>query len=243
MTGAVSDVLKLADQKPLGYPTRFGINPAETAGSAGVDLHFLVPMRKNVSVDSLSISIKAATNGFAIALGRARLSEGAMVFDIDNNRLHAAGTAALATSRLALDWTEDFHARGDVTTRVSAKGSLDDAGRAMLGIRAADYLKGATPVTATLTGHRGALLTADATLDLAPASLSYDLLGIDKPRAWRLRGMFWRSSGRTTPCKAPTSPSPARASRRARRRRSTRRARSSRSTRLRCAPGRTTISR
>src|SRR5207244_911665 len=48
--GTMTDVLRLTDLQPLNYPTRFGINPAETAGKAGIDLSFHVPMRRNLSV-------------------------------------------------------------------------------------------------------------------------------------------------------------------------------------------------
>jgi hypothetical protein len=183
VAGTVADVLRLTDMKPLGYATRFGINPATTAGSAGLDLHFIVPMRRDVSVDELSISIKAATTGFALNLGKnTRLSDGAILFDINNDRLHAVGAASVATSRLNLDWTEAFHTRDPITTRVAIKGNLDDAGRNALGMGLSEFLTGTAPVDATLTGHRGKLVAADATVDLTPAVLGFDLLGINKPQ-------------------------------------------------------------
>ena len=182
VSGAMQDVLKLVDQKPLNYPTRFGIDIAGTKGSAALDLDLKLPTRKDLKVDDVNIAIKAAVTGFAIALGdHAKLSDGAVNFAIDNTKLHAGGTAMLADSKLALDWTEDFRTSDPVTTHVQVKGVLDNGGRDALNFPSSGFLKGPSNVTATLTGHRGALLNADMTLDLAPSTLTLDLIGLNKP--------------------------------------------------------------
>jgi hypothetical protein len=180
--GSMSDILRLTDRKPLGYPTRFGIDPDQTTGKAGVDMKFHVPMRKNLSVDDVKIGIKATVSGFGMLVGRdIRLTDGAVTFEIDNNRLHAYGVSNIATSRLNVDWTEEFRASSAPTTRVLVKGPLDEAGRAMLGIHLGSYLKGPVGVSGTLSGRRGQFTAADLSLDLTAAALSLDLVGISKP--------------------------------------------------------------
>lgn len=180
--GAVQDVLKLVDQKPLNYPTRFGIDIAETRGNASLDLGFHLPMRKNLSVDDVNIAIKAQVTGFALSLSdHAKFSDGNIAFEIDNARLHAGGNALLADSRLNLDWVEDFKTRDPITSRITVKGMLDTAAREALNFRAADFLKGPANVTATVLGQRGAVVSADMTMDLAPAVLNLDLIGLYKP--------------------------------------------------------------
>ncbi|HWD28457.1 MAG TPA: AsmA-like C-terminal domain-containing protein [Rhizomicrobium sp.] len=180
--GSVTDILKLTDLKPLGYPTRFGIDPNTTMGKAAVDLKFHVPLRKNLNVDDIDIGIKAVTSAFGISLGKAtRLSDGTMTFDIDNTHLHAYGTTALATSKMQVDWVEEFRATGPVTTKVQLKGLLDQAGRDALGMHAIEYVRGPVGVNGTLTGRRGQLVAGDLQLDLTPALLAVDLVGISKP--------------------------------------------------------------
>ncbi len=181
--GSMTDILKLTDQKPLNYATRFGIDPNATDGKAAIDLGFHIPMRKDVSVNAITMSIKAVSTGFGISLGKnTRLSDGALTFDVDNNHLRAYGTVNLATSRLNVDWVENFQsAAGTLSTVVGVKGLLDQAGRDALGFRAIDYLHGPVGVTGTLTGKRGQLVAGDLALDLTPAALSLDLLGISKP--------------------------------------------------------------
>jgi hypothetical protein len=182
VSGSMPDILALVNMKPLNYATRFGINVAETRGSAGIDLSFRMPMRKDLRVDDVGIAINAKTTGFAIPIGEhARLSDGVVNFTISNAKLHANGTATLADSKLAIDWNEDFRTSDPVTTRIQVKGSLDAGSRSALNFRASDFLKGPTPMTARLLGHRGALSSADMTLDLTPSVLGLDLIGLRKP--------------------------------------------------------------
>lgn len=181
-SGAMQDVLRLVDMKPLQYPTRFGIDIEGTRGTANLDMDFHLPTRKNLSVDDVDIRIKAAVTGFAIALSeKAKLADGAVDFEIDNAKLHANGNALLADSRMNFDWTEDFRTKDPVTTRIAVKGTLDNGGREALNFRASDFVKGPALVNATILGHRAALLSAEMNLDLAPAVLTLDLIGLNKP--------------------------------------------------------------
>ena len=182
VAGTMPQILALVDMKPLKYATRFGVDIAQTKGQAAVDLSFHLPMKKNLGIDEVAIAIKAAVGGFSIAIGEhARLTDGAVEFAIDNAKLHAAGSALLADSRLSFDWSEDFRTPNPVTTRIAVKGTLDNGGRAALNFASASFLTGPGPISATLTGHRGALLSADMTMDLTPAALGLDLIGLNKP--------------------------------------------------------------
>ena len=195
--GPMIDVLALVDMGNLRYPTRFGINAASTKGDAALDLNFRVPLLKSVSVDQVSIGIKANVTGFALALGpKFQITDGNVLFQIDNNRLHATGTAGIggSVSKLTLDWTEEFKEK-PVTTKVSVKGAVDDTARAALGFNAKDYLKGPIGVTGTLSGHRGALQQASLALDLTPAMVTLDLIAYNKPAGFPMAARVGISFG------------------------------------------------
>jgi hypothetical protein len=179
--GAMPDVMTLIDMKPLGYSTRFGIDPRQTGGTASADLGFTVPMLADLPVDDVGISVKAQVNDFAVTLGgKTHLTDGAVTFDIDNNRLHQTGQVNLADTRLNVDWTEDFKTPDPITTRLTVKGVMTEAGREALNIRLTPILHGAVPISADLTGHRGNLTHADVTLDFTPASLSVPIVNLEK---------------------------------------------------------------
>jgi hypothetical protein len=205
VSGTMPDILTLVNMKPLNYATRFGIDIATTKGSANLDLSFRMPMRKNLSVDDVGIAIKAATSGFAITLGDdARLTDGAVNFEIDNAKLHASGTTLLADSRLNIDWVEDFKTSNPVTTRIAVKGPLDSGARSALNFPSSSFLKGPTLINATLTGHRGSLLTADMAMDLGPSILNLDLIGLNKPAGFPASAHVTATFGPESSIKAET---------------------------------------
>jgi hypothetical protein len=180
--GGMPDVMTLIDMKPLGYPTRFGIDPRQTGGQASADLAFQVPMLADLPVDAVGISVNARVNQFAVTLGgKTRLTDGAVDFEIDNNHLHQTGMVNLADARLNVDWTEDFKTPDNVTTRLLVKGNMTEAARAALNINLQRFFRGTVPVTADMTGHRGSLLHADVTVDFTPASLFVPIVNLEKP--------------------------------------------------------------
>ena len=182
--GSMPDVLALVDMPPLHYPTRFGIAPGDAKGTAALDISVHLPLSKSVGIDDVKVGIKAAATNFGISLGpQTRLTDGTVDFDIDNQRLHATGTTGIggSASRVTLDWTEDFKTANAITTKIAVKGTLDEQARAALNIHIKDYLNGPVGINGTLSGHRGQLKQANMTLDLTPATLSFDLIGINKP--------------------------------------------------------------
>jgi hypothetical protein len=179
--GSMPDIMTLIDMKPLGYPTRFGIDPRQTGGTASADLAFQVPMLADLPVDAVGISVKAQVNAFAVTLGgKTRLTDGAVNFEIDNSHLHQTGSVNLADSRLNVDWTEDFKTPDTVTTRLQVRGNMTEAARAALNINLLRYFRGTVPVTAEMTGHRGSLLHADVAADFTPATLSVPIVNLEK---------------------------------------------------------------
>ncbi len=179
--GPLPEVMTLIDMKPLGYPTRFGVDPKQTAGTASLDIAVKVPMLAKLKVDDVGILVNAAVQDFGVALGRLHLSNGDVNFTIDNNSLHQVGMVNLADSRLAVDWTEDFKTNGDITTKLAVKGQVTDAGRAALNIGLATILTGPVGVNGTLEGHRGSLRTADMQLDLTPSAVMVPIVHLGKP--------------------------------------------------------------
>ena len=178
--GQMTDIMTLIDMKPLAYPTRFGIDPKLTKGTASTDLAFDVPMLQDLAVDDVGISVKAQVNDFAVSLGRLKLTNGTVTFDIDNSHLHQSGTVSLADARLAMDWVEDFKTTQPTTTRITAKGVMTDAARQALNVGLQTILAGPVPTNADIQGRRGQLTTADVSLDLTNTVLTIPVLHLGK---------------------------------------------------------------
>jgi len=179
--GQMRDVLSLIDLKPLQYPTRFHIRPADTAGAAKIDATFQVPTLKNVDVSKIGVSVHAAVNGFAMPIGtRTKLTNGTVTFDVDNQRLHAAGNVTMDRTPVFAEWTETFNTQDDITSRMVIRGTLDDAAREALHIGLDEYLTGPVGIVANIDGHRGTMRRAHITADLTPATLALDLVNYRK---------------------------------------------------------------
>lgn len=181
IAGSVPDLLKLLDQKPLQYPTRFHLNPATAKGTATADLSVRVPMLRDLNTDDIGISAKVATQQFALALGaHTKISNGTVNFDITNDKLHASGTVALGGAPVNVDWVEDFRTKGDITTTILAKGLVDEATRDALNFHIGDIISGPVSVNAQILGHRGELRRAIMTMDLTPTTISMDIINYHK---------------------------------------------------------------
>ncbi len=178
--GAMTDVMTLIDMKPLNYPTKFGIDPKQTGGMASAELAFKVPMLADLPVDDVGVSVKARVQGFAVTLGRTRITDGDVTFDIDNDRLRQVGVVNLADSRLNVDWTEDFRTTDPNTTKLAVKGVMTEGGRAALNINLLRYFRGAVPINADIIGRSGSLVRADVAVDFTPATLSVPIVNLEK---------------------------------------------------------------
>ncbi|HWU25880.1 MAG TPA: AsmA-like C-terminal domain-containing protein, partial [Rhizomicrobium sp.] len=182
--GTVQQVLALIDQKPLNYPSRFHIRSESAKGTAAIDLSVHVPMLHDIKMKDVGLSIRAATSNFGIALSdRLAISNGNLVFNIDNKALRAAGTAALADSIMGVDWTEAFEPQGPISTRLKLSGTLGPEALAALGIDASDYISGPFAVAGELDGYRGKIERAQLKVDLSAPSVTVKLLGFKKPAA------------------------------------------------------------
>lgn len=182
LEGAMSDVLAVVDMPPLRYPSRFQISPADTGGTVKLDLSIKVPMLKDVRVEDIGMAIGGVTSGLNIALSKtARISDGAITFQITNNRLHAAGTASYGAAALQLDWTELFTAVNGITTTIDARTTLNAAARKSFGVDLDGLVDGAIPLHAKVQGFRGQPRHADITADLTPADLHINLINLHKP--------------------------------------------------------------
>jgi hypothetical protein len=178
--GDMQNVLQLIDQKPLGYPSRFGVEPASARGHAAVDLEFSIPMRRDVTLEEIGIGVEAKLSDFSMPLDqRRRLEAGALTMDLDANSLISQGTGKVSGVPVSFNWSESFASAGD-STRIDFAAVLDERSRPILGLYQPDWLKGAVPFTAILIGRRFHFTDAAIRADASDVVADFRLLNVQK---------------------------------------------------------------
>jgi hypothetical protein len=182
ITGKAADVLKLIDMKPLGYPSRYGLDPASVGGDAVIALGLVVPTLKALKVEDITFDIKATLADVAMEIaGGIRLTQGAAEFIVTGAGLAATGKGNIAGVTTNFAWDENFNpAPGAPSTTFSANAIVDEALRRTLGVDPGAYLDGAAAVEVTMTGRGFDPETASATVGLTDAALHVPELGFDK---------------------------------------------------------------
>jgi hypothetical protein len=180
--GGMPEILALLNEDPLDYPKRFGIDPTKVGGRAKIDVDFAIPTLKDVSVDQLTIGVKAQTTELSLPLDERRtLSNANANLVIDGKGLVADGTGSISDVPVSIRWTENFNpGEGAASTHVDLGGVVDDAARKRLGIDL-DWLTGPVKSQLALDGHRGKLETGTLQADMSGAAMTVRAIDWTKP--------------------------------------------------------------
>jgi hypothetical protein len=180
--GTLADILRLIDEKPLQYASKFNLDPATSQGVTSNDVEVKVPMLRDAGTSEIGIAVKSAVSNMAMTIGKNTRVTGNLVnFDITNSRLRAVGNMALGGGAVGIDWTEDFDNKSELTSTIQTKGIVDDATRAALGLGTSGIVTGPVGVTGTLFGHHGQIRKASLSLDLTQATMAVDIINFRKP--------------------------------------------------------------
>ena len=183
LSGPIRDVLEVIDAKPLRYAHDVGLDPARVAGRSEMNLHFKLPLLRNLKFDDVEFGAKANLTGAAIAraaIGR-DLSDGDFAVEISRPGVNLQGKARFDGIPIRLDGGVIFKAKNGVRSRYRVALRLDDAARRRL---AFDYLpdriSGPIGVDLTYSGFDAGRAEIEALLDLRATSLSVAEAGWNK---------------------------------------------------------------
>jgi len=189
VSGAMADVLALIDMEPLGYPTRFQVEPSAVSGNVVVELDLTVPMRRNLDVDDVRIAISASTSGLSLPLSQTRILKNAraQIF-IDNDHLTAEGTGDLNDVPMLFTWEENFQAQNVYSTHIGVRGTLDADGFEKLHLATPDWMSGPISVSVTFLGRQFNFERAEVQADLTAVDLDIEYINFVKESGHRASG-------------------------------------------------------
>jgi uncharacterized protein YhdP len=184
LAGPIRDVLETIDVKPLRYAHDIGVDPAQVSGRTEANLHFKLPLLKDLKLDQVQYAVKANLSGTAItdvAMNR-NLTDGDLALEITRPGAHLRGTSRFDGVPLSIDANLFFKPTDGARARYRVALTMDEEQRRRL---AFDFLPNrvAGPVGVDLTYWTldAARAKAEAALDLRSASLSVAEAGWKKP--------------------------------------------------------------
>lgn len=181
VSGAVREALEILDSEPLGFVSKFGIDPARTKGQQRTNAVFAFPLLNEVTVDEIAVATASRLTGFAAEAAAFGLpvSDGDLTLSIDREGMEAKGTASIAAIPVGLTWSERFERDGDVRTRYEVRTNLDAQARDALGLSAAPFVSGTLELGLTYALGWDGMAAGAAEIDLTDAELALD------PFQWR----------------------------------------------------------
>lgn len=190
--GTATAVLGLIDQKPLGFPSRFGIVPATAGGDATVQWRVRFPLINALKMDDIKVNAEADIADASVPglmKGQYGLTGGGLNLKVDNTGLVLEGSGAVNGVPLQhIGWRQDFTGKAKVMALYSLKGRVDEAGRKALGYPLAPYIDGTVDAEIEIEERRGGEVAVGGSFDLADAAIDIADAHLFKPAGEAARG-------------------------------------------------------
>ena len=166
VSGAVPVLLRILGNPPVSIGRWIAIDPDETDGMFRGEVSLAFPLIRDLPFDLVALDAELQTTGFSLprAVVGNDLTEGALVFTVDNHRVGYAGHAVIASTPVTVTGRENFDASNAGRRRNTLEGRLGSAARKALGLDLDPYLTG--PVDTVLTATED----ADGVTDLVVAA-------------------------------------------------------------------------
>jgi hypothetical protein len=181
--GRAQDILTLIDQQPLGYATRFGIDPTEIGGAGHADLHFSIPSNKNTPMDEILFNAKAHVEGVTLPrlIGALVVDGGIMDLTIDRDGLIGTGDISVSGVPSKVKWTEDFNAGKGGGSTFEVAFDFNDEAQVNWGMDTDGALTGEVPVFLVAKGQGSKIAEIDLSADLSQSTIAIDSIDFAKP--------------------------------------------------------------
>lgn len=183
LRGSIDDVLEVIDYQPLGYPTKYGLDPKSVGGRTQIELDLSFPPVRSLTLADVAFRVRAHLSPLEMPglFGDVGVTDGKLVLDVDEDGIAGTGTIALNAVPFQFRWQEDFNAAGNDPTRFELMGDLAGAQWDILSLPIAGIVQGPGQVRLSLTGRGADIRAGEGTIDFRKASLGFEELGWSKP--------------------------------------------------------------
>lgn len=127
LEGPLKTALKVLDGKPLEYPKALGIDTADVAGNAAVDVGFKFPLYNGLQMQDIAIKATAKLSGAALGkvVAEYALANAAADLTVNNDLITVKGNGHLGGMPVTFDWAKNFHSTAAYASKVTARLPMD----------------------------------------------------------------------------------------------------------------------
>ena len=184
LTGDTASILALIDQEPLGFISKFGVDPWTVGGTGHVAANLSLPLTKDVTLDQISFNGEGRVDDLTLAgiFGDVSIDGGGLDLKVARDGLTAQGRIQLNGVPADLVWTELFEPKkGKPSTTYDVTADLDDTARAALGLSLGGLVEETAHARAVLVGKGDNLTGGHVWADVTGGVLKQDDIGWRKP--------------------------------------------------------------
>ncbi len=181
--GPLVEMLRLADQKPLGFLTKIGMTPEDFSGDAATRLSLKFPLLNTLKVEQLNVTAAAKATGVRMrnaVLGK-DIEDGTLTLKLDDKGMDLAGQVNFVGSRGDIELTRTFQTNQAIVSQTKAKLRLDSAQRASLGFDFRPYVEGPADIDLVMIEQRNKRSDVNLKIGLDSAALAIASLDWQKP--------------------------------------------------------------
>ncbi len=168
LTGSMAKTLELIDFKPLGYPSRFGIDPASISGAAKTHVQLKLPIKNDMHMDEIQYQVASDVDDlrWPNLLNNVALEQADMHVEVDSKGIQVKGAGRFLDAGVELGWSEKFNVQEGPSSSFTIRMNADEHQLAAFGFPTAGLIIGAVDLQAEAWGRgvkiSGGRVTADA---------------------------------------------------------------------------------
>ncbi|MSP41906.1 MAG: DUF3971 domain-containing protein [Alphaproteobacteria bacterium] len=184
LKGSMTKTLELIDFKPLGYPSRYGIEPAAIGGDAATRLQLELPVKNGMHMDEVQFQVASDVENFSMPdlLNGVALEQATIHAEINAKGMEVNGTGRFTDAPAELSWVENFTAKHGPSSTYTISMKADEHQLEALGFPTAGLIAGPVALQTEAWGRGTRISGGRVRADAKEAELIANALSWRKPR-------------------------------------------------------------
>lgn len=192
LAGSVTRTLQLIDYKPLGYPSRYGVDPEAIGGNALTQLHLKLPIKNDMKMDEIRYEVASSVEDLRMPdlLNGVALEQADVLVEVNRAGIEVKGRGRFLDTEAELGWSEKFGVNDGPSSHYTIAMTADERQLEALGFPTAGLIAGPVNLQTEAWGRGTKISGGRLTGDLQHAELIAGPVSWRKPKAVAARIAF-----------------------------------------------------